>query len=131
MIKELVAIIILCLPTAVELYADRNGDTNKVMDTVVRIMMMIAVGLIVWGWLGKNMFVAMNMSFAIFFLIFDYAIHVILYRNGVITSPAWFKYMGRSSKIDNISWWRNMNPWLKLIIRILYLAIALFLYIKV
>lgn len=128
--KEIAAIIILCLPTAVELYADRNGDTNKVMDTVVRIMMMIAVGLIVWGWLGKNMFVAMNMSFAIFFLIFDYAIHIILYRNGVIASPAWFRYTGKSSKVDNLPIWKRIGPYGRFFVKLFYFLGSIWLYFK-
>lgn len=118
------------IATLVELYFDRNGDTNKAADVWVRILLFALEGALIKWAFGGNVFLAINLSVAFFFLVFDYLITAVLYRNGVITSPAWFAYMGKSSKIDNISWWRNMNPWLKLIIRILYLAIAVWLYFK-
>lgn len=118
------------IATILEAWFDRNGDTNKSADVWLRVLLFVLEGALIKWAFGGNVFLAINLSAAFFFLVFDYLIHIVLYRNGVITSPAWFEYMGRSSKIDNISWWRNMNPWLKLFIRLLYLAIALFLYIK-
>lgn len=129
--KEILAILILCLPLIWELWNDRNGDFNKKADVLFRALLIVNAGFIVWGFFNRNLFAAMNLSFAIHWLLFDYLIHIILYRNGVITSTAWFKYMGKSSKIDNISWWRNMNPWLRLQIRLTYFLISLYLYLTI
>lgn len=128
--KEAVAILILFVPLVVELINDRRGDFNKSVDVVIRLINAITVGIFAYLIADKNILLAANLAIGIHFMFFDYAINYILYRNKIIASPYWFSYTGKSGVIDNIKGWKHLNPWLKLFIRILYLAIALFLYIK-
>lgn len=74
------------------------------------------------------------MSVAIHFLFFDYSIQYILIKNGTLEPPRgvkyhWFTYQAKAGVIDNIGLWRNMNPWVKLCIRVGYFTMALMLFL--
>lgn len=131
---NIISFVCLCVPTVWELFDDKTGDTNKTPDTISRLIFMSSAGAAAHYISGENWLTAFNLSFAIFFMFFDYCISYILIRNGTLEPPRgvkyhWFSYSGKSGVIDNLKFWRNMNPWVKLFIRIGYLAIALFLYI--
>lgn len=126
----IIAILILCLPLGWELWNDRNGDFNKKADVLFRALLIVNAGFIVWGFFNRNLFAAMNLSFAIHWLLFDYLIHIILYRNGVIVSPEWFKYTGKSSKVDNIPIWKSIGPYGRLFVKLFYFLLAVWLYFK-
>lgn len=116
--------------TLFEAYMDRNGDTNKSADVWLRILLFVLEGALIKWALGGNVFLAINLSMAFFFLTFDYLITAILYRNGVITSPAWFSYLGRSSKVDRIKFWKSIGPYGRLFVKLGYFLISIWLYLK-
>lgn len=121
---------VLSVPLAWELWNDRKGDYNKGRGVIIRCLLFIVCALVVHYLTKHKLIVTFNLAAAIHFMFFDYAINYILYRNKIIASPYWFSYTGKSGVIDNIKGWKHLNPWLKLIIRVLYLSVALFLYIK-
>lgn len=124
---ELLCIIMLCIPLIWELKDDDKGDTTHRRDVFWRGAIMFAVSLMVWGishhsGLKHGFSDSFYMSFSIFFLMFDYAIAAVLGHDD------WFTYLGHESKIDQISWWRNMNPWLRFIIKMANFSVALIVY---
>lgn len=118
------------IATLFEAYMDRNGDTNKAQDVWIRILLFVLEGALIKLAFGGNVFLAINLSAAFFFLTFDYLIHIILYRNGVIVSPEWFKYTGKSSKVDNLPIWKSIGPYGRLFVKLFYFLLAVWLYFK-
>lgn len=118
------------IATIFEAYMDRNGDTNKSADVWIRILLFVLEGALIKWAFGGNVFLAINLSVAFFFLTFDYLITAILYRNGVITSPAWFRYLGKSSKVDKIKFWKSIGPYGRLFVKLFYFLLAVFIYFK-
>lgn len=124
------------IATIWEVWNDYDGDKNKPGDVWMRAFLLwieaVALHLITNG----NILLAFNLSIAFFFLIFDYTINYVLIKNGTLEPPRgvryhWFSYSGKSGVIDNLKFWRNMNPWVKLIIRMCYFILSLILYFKV
>lgn len=118
------------IATILEAYLDRNGDTNKSTDVWLRVLLFILEGVLIKWAFGGNVFLAINLSAAFFFLVFDYLIHIVLYRNGVIASPAWFSYLGRSSKVDGIKLWKSIGHYGRLFVKLGYFLISIWLYLK-
>lgn len=118
------------IATLFEAWQDRNGDTNKSQDVWIRALLFVLEGALIKWAFGGNVFLAINLSVAFFFLVFDYLITVILYRNGVITSPAWFSYLGKSSKVDKIPIWKSIGPYGRLFVKLFYFLISIWLYFK-
>lgn len=133
---SLLSFLALCLPTALELWNDREGDFNKGADVFVRMFFMAFVGFAVHFAFGMNGLASFNLSAAIFFLTFDYIISYILIRNGTLEPPRgvkyhWWTYEAKAGLVDNIPFWRNMNPWVKLTIRVVYFGISLYLFLTI
>lgn len=121
---------VLFTPLVVELLNDAKGDYNKRIDVVIRLLLSVAVGIFTHFIAGKNILAGINLAIGIHFMFFDYAINYILYRNGVITSPAWFSYLGRSSKVDKIKLWKSIGPYGRLFVKLFYFLISIWLYLK-
>lgn len=118
------------IATIFEAWQDRNGDKNKTTDVWLRVLLFVLEGALIKWTFGGNVFLAINLSMAFFFLVFDYLITAILYRNGVITSPAWFSYLGRSSKVDGIKIWKSIGPYGRLFVKVFYFLVSIWLYFK-
>lgn len=127
-IKEIICFLILFAPYVWEVLNDRYGDLDKKLDVALRIAIGTVASIICWYFTGHSFFAAGFMCFAIFFLLFDYTIAAILVKNKVIRPSKWFEYMGESGDIDNIQWWRSMNPYLRFATRFAVFAVALIIY---
>lgn len=126
-----IAIAFLCLlPTAWELYNDRNGENKKgkIKDTAV---LLVVTGLIAGlsYWLGESPVSAILLIFGIRVMFFDYLINIILYKRKVIEKPGaekWFSYMGESTHwydqlVEKIDWRiRIITRSITLILTIIY-----------
>lgn len=109
-------IILICsLPTFWEVYNDRNGETkrDKQRDAMITmgLYMAIALALIHYVEVHKSL----TLMLAIRLLIFDYVIHYVLIRRGVIRGH-WFTYVGKTPEFDQLV--RKINPWVRLAIRV-------------
>lgn len=124
----ILSFILLSIPTCWELYDDRKGDLNKKKDVVFRAGTMIAAALVCACVLHQNFFTSLNLSVAIFFLLFDYIIVIILNRNVYEKKVHWFTFLGTSSDIDKLSFWIKLGPWGRFGIRVAYFLIALILF---
>lgn len=118
------------IATLFEAFLDRNGDKNKAADVWLRILLFVLEGALIKWAFGGNVFLAINLSVAFFFLTFDYLITAVLYRNGVIVSPEWFKYTGKSSRIDNIKFWKSISPYGRLFVKLGYFILSIWAYLK-
>lgn len=127
-LKEIICFLILFSPYVWEVLNDRYGDLDKKLDVALRIAIDTVASIVCWYFTGHSLFAAGLMCFAIFFLLFDYTIAAILVKNKVIRPSQWFSYMGESGDIDNIPWWRNMNPWWRFAIRFSVFAVTLIIY---
>lgn len=116
------ATVLLSYPTLWEWYNDRKGDFDKGADVIVRVSLMLLVAAYPW-YFGRSWIASANLSFAFFFLAFDYGINYILGRKPV------FEYLSKS-KVDKIvdevlqymGWKWVMG------VRVFYFLIACFLY---
>lgn len=120
--KEVGCFIILFAPYVWETIDDRKGDLNKKVDVLWRIIIGAAASVLVWQLTYHSLISCAFMCFAIFFLLFDYTIAIVLGR------PDPFSYMGRKGVIDNISFWRNMSPEWRFAIRFAVFSVALIIY---
>ena len=129
----LLAIIILVLPTAWELFNDRAGDLNKAEDVFVRAGLMLGAAAGCYM-LGFNFWLSLNLTVAIYFAFFDYIISYILIKNGTLEPPRgvryhWYSYTAKAGLVDNFKFWRNMKPGWKLTIRLAYFAASLLIFL--
>lgn len=124
----LAVILILSIPTAYELWRERKGEKpeHKIQSTKVRAQLIVicaAIANCISGprfipWVTSEhlwpLMVAYSkfifMSFAIFFLVFDYCINLILGRK------PWFKYLS-NSPLDLL--WKSLDWRVRLAIRVL------------
>lgn len=127
---QILSFILLSAPTCYELYNDRNGDLNKKRDVIIRALLMVSFALLCWCLLHQNFFASLNLSVAIFFLLFDYIIILILNRNVYEKKVHWFTFLGTSSAIDKLSFWVKLGPWGRFGIRVGYFVVALVLFLK-
>jgi hypothetical protein len=117
--------LILFVPLIWEIWNDCRGDLDKEWDVVIRVFLMIQVGCLVWQFSHRDVFAAINLSFAIHFMLFDYLIVIILNRTVYERKINWFTHLS-NSPIDKI--WKGWNPWLRLLIRLTYFLASLILY---
>jgi hypothetical protein len=121
--KEIICFLILFAPLVFEAIDDRKGDQNKQIDVLWRVLIGAAASAFVWLFTGHSLWSSAFMCFAIFFLLFDYTIAVILKR------PDPFSYLSQTTgDIDRIKWWVRIGPWWRFAIRFFVFAIALILY---
>jgi hypothetical protein len=129
MIKLILSILVLFAPLTWELINDRFGDEDKKLDVLIRVILGIASALVNFILIGKPILDSFILSMAIFFLAFDYLINIILYKNDVIDYANWFSYTSKKGVIDNIGFWKKMNPWTKLGVKVGVLAVAILIYV--
>ena len=123
------SIILLLLPTAYHLYFDRNGELPEEKSHDILLMVAIAATAAFIGYLiaGKNMLTGLFLSWAIHFMVFDYAIVYILKKRGMIeTKESAFSYLGSSYTDDVLRQWK---PWTRFWIKLGVLVGAVIIYI--
>lgn len=128
MIKLIISILSLFAPVTWECLDDSKGDHNKAQDVFLRFLIGLVAALINFFLIGKPIVDSFLLSMAIHFLLFDYAINIILYKRGIIDYANWFSHTGKKGVIDNIGFWKRMNPWTKLWVRVGVLVVAILIY---
>ncbi len=124
---EVIYLNILTLPMAWEINNDKKGDFDKVRDVVVRGILAIACGIVVFllgltGLPHHGIIQSVLMSIAIHFMMFDYLIAATLGHKD------WFGYLGEKGPVDNIYYWRTLTPWGRFLVRMIWLAITIIIY---
>lgn len=119
---EIIAFLVLLLPIVWEVRDDRHGDPDKTKDVIIRATMMVTIGLLAALLRGdyKHPFDEMFMSFALFFLLFDYAMAVVLKKP--------LGYLGTTSKMDRFKLWVKIGPMGRFAVRLAVFAGALIWY---
>ena len=126
-------------PLIWEVLNDKDGDSHitrsflkkwevssKKVDVMVRVIIALCISLINYLFYQIAPWKTILLCGAIHFLLFDYVIAYILIKRGIIKGN-WYSYMG-SKGIDNVGWWKNLNPNLKLVARIIIFVIAFLIY---
>lgn len=122
-IKETILFLILFAPLVWELIDDKRGDRNKKIDVLWRVLIGAAASAFVWLFSRHSLAETAFMCFAIFFLIFDYGINLVLRR------PNPFSYLStKTGSIDRIKWWVKIGPWWRFAVRMAIFAVALINY---
>jgi hypothetical protein len=134
MIKLIISLASLFAPTVWELSDDARGDHNKTQDVLLRCLIGLAAALLNFFLIGKPILDSFLLSMAIHFMFFDYAIAFILIRNGKLEPPRgvkyhWFSYVAKKGPIDNIGFWKRMEPKKKLWVRVGVVGVAILIYI--
>lgn len=122
--KEVIAIGLLCIPTAWELWDDRDGDPNKKLDVFVRCILVAGSAVYPW-YIGHGYWASVFMAGGIFTMVFDYLENKINLKR-----KDWFSFLGTTSEQDKIKWWRNMKPKYRFGLRLGVFLITLFFYIR-
>lgn len=130
MIAEVIGFALLFVPYIWEVYSDRNGDHDKTVDVIWRVILSATAVLSCVHLTDHSIWAAGLMCSAIFFLLFDYTVAAVLIKNGVIEAKSWFSYMGKSGKFDNWGWWRNMHPGWRFAIKMSVFTGSLLIYIN-
>jgi hypothetical protein len=127
----IVSILTLFSPLLWELYNDLNGETveEKMNDVLWRLLLTAVAALTNFFLIGKPILDSFILSMAIHFMFFDYLINIILYKNNVIDYANWFSHTGKKGVIDNIGFWKKMNPWTKLLVRVGVLVMSILIYV--
>ncbi len=123
-VKEVLAISLLCLPLIYELLDDRKNDFNKAFDVVVRVGLALLSSIYAW-FIGHSYLSSLALSFGIFFLLFDYLIHIIMLRR-----RDFFSYLGTTSRFDKMKIWIKLEAWGRFAVRAGVFLIAVFWYIS-
>ena len=114
-------LLLLLIPVTWEVIDDRKGDSNKGFDVFMR----IALGLLIaTSHYFDNVITAFVMSMAFHFLLFDYAINIVLKRQ------PWYAYLGKDGFVDTLPFWRNLHWLARLGIRVVVFVVALWLFLK-
>lgn len=123
------------IATLFETWNDRHGDLNKRADLVWRVILILAeAGLLAWV-LHKPFIDSILLSSAIFFMTFDYLVAYVLIKNKVVeprrgTTYTWWTYTAKKGFFDNIGLWRRLSPWVKFFVKLICLAISLYILSK-
>lgn len=125
---EIICLAILSAPLIWEVRDDKHGDNNKIEDVVYRGALMLAAAGMVTVLTYHSYVGSLLMTFAIFFLVFDYAMNIRLVRSGIYAGVGWFAHLGKSSVLDRWEWWKNLNPWYRFAIRVGVLVVAIIVY---
>jgi hypothetical protein len=119
------ALLILFLPVAIEVYADRHGDVHKTRDVFFRLLFFIGCSLLVWLIWKVNFFKALFLSFALFVFFFDYLVTIVLNYTFYEKKVNWFTYV-RKEGFDRF--WYMWPAWLRFGLRLIILIAALLIY---
>lgn len=117
-----------------ETFNDRHGDLNKAFDVFIRVLLFTAEGVALHFIFHKPLQDCIILSASVFFLTFDYLIAYVLIRNKVVeprrgTTYTWFVYTAKKGAVDNIHFWKRMNPWVKLGVRVVVFIAAILIFI--
>lgn len=130
------AVFILLIPTGWHIANDWKGDSDKNKDLVIWSLLASAGSAINFFFVtGKAVFDSFILSWGMHFMVFDYIIaYVHIHKSKVVELPrdskeTWFTYLGKKGTIDNIAFWRNMNPKVRLIIRGVVLIGCIVIYV--
>jgi len=132
-----IAILVLCIILLFTAYVwevinDAHGDVDKTKDVFIRIGIMLITAVPSWAFADRNYMASFYLALCIHFLLFDYTINIVLWKNIIIEKPEaknWFAYLGEKGKTDNWAPRRNMNPWKRLGVRVAFIVSAVALYI--
>lgn len=121
---EILIHLICLIPTAEEVYNDRNGDKHSDnwnifsnrnnWDIFRRCLACIAYPAAAWyisKWLKyheHSFLQIVTLCVTMFILLFDYTVAYVLYRRKIISDPRWWQ------KINKTSWPDNWAPWVKI-----------------
>ena len=122
--KEIIALILLTVPTVWELWDDRNGDFNKKIDVWIRGALIVVFSMFAFLISLRNIVGCMALSAGIHFMFFDYGIAYIL---GHVKD--WFSYLGEKGFVDNISFWKGMKPKYRFVVRLVVFVFSIMLYL--
>ena len=125
---KLIAFLLLLSPLTWEIWNDKDGETakEKKLDVFIRVLMALIVAIVGFFIANKPIVDGFNLSLAIHFFFFDYAITYILQKRGVIESKQhWFEYLGKAYTADVL---RQFDPWTRFIIKAGILVGALIIY---
>lgn len=138
---NIICFLLLLLPLIWELYNDRNGDAHttrgllkrynipsKKIDVIVRGGLDITIAFIVNKITNIPFVVCLGVTISNHIMFFDYLIAYILIKKGIIKGH-WYSYMG-SGEIDSNTIWKNINPHIKLVIRLIIFLTFTYLYFK-
>lgn len=129
------ALLILTFPTDFELYRERNGEDpkKKGRSMTVRALLMSVCALGAAWILGLTWLVyfkCLLLSFAIFFLFFDYAVILILVHRGIVELPKgekWYTYLSKSP-LDKL--FAKVNWKVRMGIRVIVFITAIIIWIS-
>lgn len=120
--REVIAISFLFIPLIWEIIDDSRVEKNHKVDVFIRggLMLVCAVGS--WYY-GHSYWASVALSFAIFFLMFDYFIHIVMLRR-----KDFFSYLGNTSTVDKIKLWVKLGAWGRFAVRSVVFFAALWWY---
>lgn len=121
--REVLAMVLLFMPLGYELLDDRKNDFNKVFDVFVRTGFVLLSSIYAW-WIGHSYLASIFLSGAIFFLLFDYLINIIMLRR-----RDFFSYLGTTSRVDKIKLWIKLGAWGRFAVRAVVFIAALWWYL--
>ena len=146
--------VILISPALWEQDNDKVGDFNKGFDVVIRLLLMLASGLVNFllrdsafmnlhslGQLLKGMVKPTLESGAMFFLTFDYWINWRLGHKEALNEKGtgWLEYLGKEIKVEGkptYNWFDNIHLWQKagwqgrLTIKVITFGVVTFFYFR-
>lgn len=128
---KLVILAVCFLPTIIESYLDRYGESKKgkIKDGVWLSLVALAVVGASWRWLGYNPLAVLLLLLAIRFSIFDYLTHFFLkrYSPGHKNINIW-KFTGTTAYFDRLT--AKVDWRLRIVIRLSVFALAVWWYLK-
>jgi hypothetical protein len=115
---------------------DDKGDFNARFDIWLRGLLMVLVATlnVAMNELTITFFLrSLNMSLAIFFLLFDYTIAFLLIKNKIVEVKGafWFTYLSKVKQVDKLKAWAGLDAITRLMIRLAYFTLSLLIYFKV
>lgn len=117
----------LCLvPTLMESYLDRHGETkrDKLWDGLILVGYSVLLAFGAW-WLGYRPLSVIGLILGFRVLIFDYLVQYLLIKNKVIVGH-WFTYNGKTSFIDRLI--SGVHPVLRFAARVIVFLASIFLF---
>jgi archaellum biogenesis protein FlaJ (TadC family) len=132
MLLEPFCILVLLFPVIWECWDDRDGDDHggKNDDWILRGLLMLVGSMIVFLiHPTKNFFQALFLSFAMFTLIFPYAVNIVQYKRGVTHDPKWWDHLSKTAIPDKWDAWSGLHWSIRLILMLMFFGMAMTIYI--